>query len=53
MKVEFDGIVLDYSRSRATRETVSLWFDLARETKIAEKIKAMVSGEICNVTEQR
>jgi len=45
--------VLDYSRTQATRETVSLWFDLARETRVADKIRAMAGGEICNVTEQR
>ena len=53
MRAEFDGTVLDYSRSRATRETVSLWFDLARETKVADKIRAMAAGEIMNATEQR
>jgi len=53
LRVEFDGTVLDYSRSKATRETVSLWFDLARETKVAEKIRAMAAGDVMNATEQR
>jgi glucose-6-phosphate isomerase len=53
MRNEFDGIVFDYSRTRATRETVSLWFDLARETKVADKIRAMAAGDPINVTEQR
>lgn len=53
MRIAFEGTVLDYSRSKATRETTSLWFDLARETKVADKIQAMARGDICNITEQR
>lgn len=50
---EYDGVVLDYSRQRVTRETMRLLFELARESKLKEKIEAMVSGEKINVTENR
>jgi len=53
MRAEFDGTVLDYSRTRATRETMSLLFDLARETKVADKIRGMAAGEVINTTESR
>ena len=53
MQAEFDGTLLDYSRSKATLETVGLWLDLAKEAKVEEKIQQMAAGEICNVTEQR
>ena len=53
MRMEFDGTLFDFSRSRATRETKSLWFDLAREAKVSDKIQGMAKGEIMNATEKR
>lgn len=52
-RMEFDGTLFDYSRSLATSETKLLWLELARETNVADKIQAMVQGQVVNVTEKR
>jgi len=53
MMVEFDGVLLDYSRQRATNETVDKLFKLAEEAKLKEKINRMYNGEHINSTENR
>ena len=53
LTAEFDGVVLDYSRQRVTRETMELLFALARDVGLKEKIDAMAAGERINVTENR
>ncbi|XP_024365878.1 glucose-6-phosphate isomerase, cytosolic isoform X2 [Physcomitrium patens] len=50
---EVDGIVVDYSRQRATLETVEKLLSLAEEAKLSEKINAMWSGKHINATEDR
>lgn len=53
MTASHAGILLDYSRQRLTLDTLSLLFDLARRTKVPDKIAAMFAGEKINSTEGR
>ncbi|KAI3726738.1 hypothetical protein L1987_66542 [Smallanthus sonchifolius] len=53
MMLEFDGIFLDYSRQRATANTVSKLFALAEEAHLKQKIDSMFNGEHINSTENR
>jgi glucose-6-phosphate isomerase len=46
-------LFLDYSKHRATPETITLLLALARECEVPERRKAMFSGEKINVTEHR
>eukprot|EP00246_Nothoceros_aenigmaticus_P015530 TRINITY_DN6514_c0_g1_i2.p1 TRINITY_DN6514_c0_g1~~TRINITY_DN6514_c0_g1_i2.p1 ORF type:complete len:587 (-),score=89.23 TRINITY_DN6514_c0_g1_i2:218-1978(-) len=50
---EFDGIVLDFSRQRATKQTISKLFSLAEAAKLKEKIGNLFTGDHINVTEDR
>jgi Glucose-6-phosphate isomerase len=47
------SLFLDYSKHRATPETIELLLALARECGLAERTTAMFSGEKINVTEHR
>src|SRR5690606_33205279 len=51
--LEADGLLLDFSRHQATRETISLLVDLARAADVEGKRDAMFAGEKINVTENR
>ena len=51
--VEHDTWLLDISRQRVTRETLSLLLDLARATDLAGRIAAMFRGDAINTTERR
>nr|GME00555.1 glucose-6-phosphate isomerase, cytosolic [Ipomoea batatas] len=53
MMVEFDGILLDYSRQRATLETMKKLLSLAEAAHLKEKIDRMFNGEHINSTENR
>ena len=53
MSLSACGLMLDYSKNRANQQTLTLLFDLAKEAKLEQKIKAMFSGELINTTEQR
>lgn len=53
MMVEFDGILLDYSRQCATLETMDKLFKLAEAAGLKEKINKMFNGERINSTENR
>ncbi|KAJ9186596.1 hypothetical protein P3X46_002146 [Hevea brasiliensis] len=53
MMVEFDGIVLDYSRQQATVDTVDKLYNLAEAAHLQEKIHRMFNGERINSTENR
>ncbi|GAV66330.1 PGI domain-containing protein [Cephalotus follicularis] len=53
MVVEFDGILLDYSRQRATVETIEKLYILAEAAHLKEKIHRMFNGEHINSTENR
>ena len=50
----FDDLMLvDFSKNRITEETLAKLQDLAKETELADAIKAMFSGEKINRTEDR
>jgi glucose-6-phosphate isomerase len=51
--VEGAGIYLDYSKNRATGETLKLLLALARESGLRERIDAMFRGDKINVSERR
>ncbi|KAL9242633.1 hypothetical protein vseg_016616 [Gypsophila vaccaria] len=53
MMVEFDGLLLDYSRQCATLETMDKLFKLAEAAHLKEKINRMFNGERINSTEDR
>ncbi|PSR99688.1 Glucose-6-phosphate isomerase, partial [Actinidia chinensis var. chinensis] len=53
MMVEFDGMLLDYSRQLATLETIDKLFKLAEAACLKEKINKMFNGERINSTENR
>jgi glucose-6-phosphate isomerase len=53
MKAEGAGLYLDYSKHRATHETIRLLLQLANESGLRERIDAMFRGEKINVTEKR
>ena len=53
MTAEGASLYLDYSKHRATPETLALLTNLARECGLAERTHAMFSGEKINVTENR
>eukprot|EP00179_Madagascaria_erythrocladioides_P001452 CAMPEP_0198315900 /NCGR_PEP_ID=MMETSP1450-20131203/5993_1 /TAXON_ID=753684 ORGANISM="Madagascaria erythrocladiodes, Strain CCMP3234" /NCGR_SAMPLE_ID=MMETSP1450 /ASSEMBLY_ACC=CAM_ASM_001115 /LENGTH=559 /DNA_ID=CAMNT_0044019027 /DNA_START=55 /DNA_END=1734 /DNA_ORIENTATION=+ len=53
MVAEHDGIVLDYSRQRATTKTMELLFKLAESSKLSIKIQEMMMGVKINTTENR
>ncbi|KAF5468465.1 hypothetical protein F2P56_012614 [Juglans regia] len=53
MTIEFDGVLLDYSRQRATLETIDKLFKLAEAAHLKEKINRMYIGERINSTENR
>ncbi len=53
MSLKSCGLLLDYSKNRLDDKALSLLFELAKETKLAEKISAMFAGDAINTTENR
>jgi glucose-6-phosphate isomerase len=53
LTAEAAGIHLDYSKNRATDETMGLLVQLAEQAGVAERRDAMFAGERINVTENR
>jgi glucose-6-phosphate isomerase len=53
MSAEAAGLFLDYSKNRATDETLRLLMDLASAAGLRTAIDAMFSGERINATENR
>ena len=53
LSVEAAGLYLDYSKNRVTDETLRLLVQLATESDLAGRIKAMFGGEKINITENR
>jgi len=53
MTVDAVGISLDYSKNRATAETIALLLRLAEESGVQSRIDAMFRGEKINITEKR
>jgi glucose-6-phosphate isomerase len=50
---EAAGLFLDYSKNRITGETLGLLLQLAEESELKTRIKAMFTGEKINTTEHR
>src|SRR5579859_7005811 len=48
LAVEGAGVYLDYSKNRITDETLRLLLQLARESRLPERIDAMFRGEKIN-----
>ena len=53
MTVDSLGLYLDYSKNRATNDTLKLLIQLAEESGLKARIDAMFSGEKINITEKR
>jgi glucose-6-phosphate isomerase len=53
MTLQAAGLYFDYSKNRITDETVKLLLQLATQSGVAERIKAMFDGEKINITENR
>jgi glucose-6-phosphate isomerase len=53
MSLEAVGLYLDYSKNRATDETLELLVQLAEESGLRGRIDAMFRGDKINVTEKR
>ena len=51
--IQFEDILVDFSKNRINQETLDLLIELAKETNLAEAINDMFSGEIINETEGR
>lgn len=51
--IQFEDILIDYSKHLITDETLGLLFQLAAETHLTEAIEKMFSGEHINATEGR
>ncbi|CCW33996.1 glucose-6-phosphate isomerase [Chthonomonas calidirosea] len=51
--LQFNDILVDYSKNRITEETMQLLYALAREVQLDRWIERMFSGEKINVTENR
>ena len=53
LTAEAVGLYLDYSKNRATDETLALLVQLAQESQLEERRDAMMRGELINVSEHR
>jgi glucose-6-phosphate isomerase len=53
MTAEAEGVLLDYSKNRATDETLRLLVELAQQSGLRQRIDAMFAGEHINITEDR
>ena len=53
LTAEGAGLFLDYSKNRVTDATIALLVQLAKESRLRERIDAMFAGERINVTENR
>ncbi len=51
--LQFQSILLDYSKNRITEKTMALLFDLAKEANVMGVAKQMFNGEKINTTEDR
>ncbi|WP_293934799.1 glucose-6-phosphate isomerase [Iodobacter sp.] len=51
--LESGGLFFDYSKNRITAKTMTLLMDLARQSGLEARIKAMFSGQKINSTEHR
>lgn len=51
--LEFDGLLLDYSKNRVTNETMSLLASLTEQEDVAGWAQRMFAGDKINITEKR
>ena len=51
--LEFEGVLLDFSKNRVTGETMKLLYALAKDRDVAGWTRKMFSGEKINITENR
>jgi len=51
--LKFNDLLFDYSKNRISKQTLSLLFDLARQSALKEKRNRMFAGEKINTTEKR
>ena len=51
--IQTDGLLIDFSKNRITRETVSLLLELAESIDLTGQITALLAGAIVNTTENR
>ncbi len=51
--IQFNDILVDFSKNRITKETLSLLIDLAKESNVKEWAEKMFSGQKINNTEKR
>jgi glucose-6-phosphate isomerase len=53
LAIDAEGVYLDYSKNRATDETIGLLLTLAKERGLRDWIQAMFAGDRINPTEDR
>lgn len=53
MSLKFEDLLVDYSKNCVTEETMNLLYNLAEESDVIGKARAMFSGEKINNTEGR
>jgi glucose-6-phosphate isomerase len=53
LTAEAAGLYLDYSKNRVTDETLSLLFELARQSELEQRRDMMFAGDRINVSENR
>ncbi len=51
--IQFEDLLLDYSKNRITQETLDLLIQLAKETGLSVNIAALFAGDRINETENR
>lgn len=51
--IQFNNILLDYSKNRITEETLTLFLKLAEEVNLRDAIERMFTGDKINETENR
>lgn len=51
--IQFEDILLDYSKNRIDDETIALLLQVAKECRLNDAIDAMFSGQKINMTEGR
>ena len=51
--INFDSLMVDYSKNRITQKTIDLLVDLANQTELKDAIEKQFSGEKINETEER
>ena len=51
--IQFNNILVDYSKNRITEETLTLFLELAKEINLRDAIDKMFSGDKINETENR